>query len=348
MTFNRLNTATETRSHFIGILYVLAAVVIWSTVPIGTRLLMRNGSVFSAAFISAARLMVAGAIFIGIRALSCRKTGEPIYVPIRRRGWLLIAAASVIVNSILYAIGLRYTTAGPTSIISQVNSVATVLLAAVLLGERLTLQKISGMLIASAGVLLVVFQGSSLHDLLSSSHFVGNLIEVLAALAWPFYAIGQTKLMQAQNSRQILMPIFVVAAVLSLVLLPCTGPLIVHTPTLGDWGILFFLGAGSTAAAYWLFAAGLQRIETSEGTMFNVLMPPIALLLAHWLLQEPLHANVLTGLALVVSGLVLLVWRRTHSPLRPRPARGDASAAISGFSPGIPRGERSPSPEKRS
>ena len=41
-------------------------------------------------------------------------------------------------------------------------------------------------------------------------------------------------------------------------------------PTPGEWGVLVFLGVVSTALAYWLFAAGLQRIETSEGSMLGV------------------------------------------------------------------------------
>jgi len=167
----------------------------------------------------------------------------------------------------------------------------------------------------------VVFQGSSFHDLTSSTHLLGNLIEIMAALSWPFYVIGQTKLLQDGGTRQVLMPIFVTAAVLVCFLLPFTGPLIVHAPTLRDWGVLIFLGMGSTALAYWLFAAGMQRIETSEGAMFNVMMPITALFMAHWLLGEALHTSMLGGLTLVVMGLALIVWRRHHSPLRRQPAR---------------------------
>ncbi|HEY3377269.1 MAG TPA: DMT family transporter [Armatimonadota bacterium] len=306
------------RSHVTGVLCVLAAVLLWSTVPVGTRLLVRDGMVFSPAFLSAARLWLAVLVFLILRAVHCHRAGIAFRVSIRHRGWLWIAAAAISANYLFYAIGLRYTTAGATSIISQVHSVATVLLAASLLGERLTKQKVLGTVVAMIGVLLVVFQGNSLHDIFSSAHVVGNLIEVLAALAWPFYAIGQTKLVGEDGNRDVLMPIFVLSALLSTLLLPVTGPFILHPPSNMDWAVLLFLGAGSTAAAYWLFAAGLQRMQTSEGAMFNVLMPPLALLMAHWLLGESLRPSVLAGLALVVAGLVLIVWRRGHSPLRKR------------------------------
>lgn len=306
------------RSHLVGVALVVAAMVVWSTVPVGTRLLMRDTPAFSAAFISAARLWIAAAIFIIIRAVYARRSGRPFHVRVTHYGWLLIAAAALCFNYIFYAIGLRYTTAGATSIVSQVHPIATVLLAALLLNERLTRQKVVGMLLAITGVLLVVFHGESLHDLFASDNFAGNLIEIMAALSWPFYAIGQTKLMSEHHDEQSLLPIFVTAALLSCIMLPFTGPLIIHSPRLLDWATLLFLGAGSTALAYWLFAAGLQRIQTSEGAMFNVLMPLTALFMAHWVLGEPLHANMLFGLMLVLCGLALIVWRRGQSPLRVR------------------------------
>lgn len=308
----------DLRSHLLGIALVMSATLIWSTVPVGTRMLMKNGSAFSPAFISAGRLWVAAVLFILIRAVYAKRSGEPFHVPIGRPVWLLISAASLCINYLLYAIGLRYTTAGATSIVSQVNAVATVICAALLLGECITKQKVVGMVLAMSGVSLVLVHGSSLTELLASSHFHGNLIEIIGALAWPFYAVGQTKLLQNGGGRQILMPIFVVSAVLSLLMLPFTGPLIVKPPTIIDWVVLLFLGVGSTALAYWCYAAGLQHIETSTASMFGVLMPLFALLLAHWLLREPLQASALVGLTLVVGGLVLISWRRSHSPLRRR------------------------------
>lgn len=314
----QLKITPELLSRLTGFLLVMAAMLLWSTVPVGTRWLVRDGGTFSAAFIATSRLVIAAMVFLLLRLWHARRTGQPVLVPTGRTGWLLIAAAGLAGNLLLYGIGLRYTTAGATALISPVNAVATVLLAAWLLGERLTRQKFAGMALAGIGVILTVLQGTSLHELLADVHFQGNLIEIAAALCWPLYAIGQSKLLHATANRDILVPIFMLAAVLSLCMLPFTGPIIIHPPALIDWAIIAFLGAGSTAAAYWLFAAGLQRIETSEGAMFNVIMPPLALLLAHWQLHEPLHAQLLFGLAFVIVGLVLIVWRRSHSAVARR------------------------------
>lgn len=307
-------------SPYSGIMLAVLAVVLWSTVPVGTRLLVQGGGAFSVGYLSAMRLWIAAIIFIVLRLRYVRRSGQACHVPLRSYGWLLIAAAGISLNYLFYGIGLRFTTAGVTSVITQLQSPITILLAAALLGERLTLQKVLGMIVGSAGVLLVIFHGVSFSALFSSSHFLGNLLEVVASMAWPWYAIGQTKLLQKSGNQQALEPIFLVAALMSTLFLPFTGPLILHVPTLTDWVVLIFLGAGSTAAAYWLFALSVQRLETSVSTMFNVLIPPLALLMAHWMLGEQLHAQVIGGLVLVVLGLVLVVWRRQHTSHDPSAA----------------------------
>lgn len=312
---SRHNQSVPKAEHFLGILCVLAAMLIWSTIPVGTRLLMRDGA-FSPAFIAATRLGITALAFVALQAVDSRRRRIPFYTPLKRTGWLCIAAAALCGNLLIYAIGLRFTTASATAVINPVNAITTVLLAALLLGERLTPAKLLGMSLAIAGVLLVVFHRAAVGDLLSTRHLLGNLLELIASSIWAFYAIGQTKLQQESGGGQVLMPIFALAALFSLLLLPVTGKLILHTPNMEDWLVLFTLGAGSTAVAYWLYAAGLQRIETSEGAMFNVLIPPFALLLAHCCLGEPLQSNMLGGLALVVTGLICIVWHRSYSPLR--------------------------------
>jgi len=298
-----------------GVFLALAAVLLWSTVPVGTRLLVRSDGAFSVAFLSAVRLWIAAIIFAGIRFITIRRTGQPFRFHIRKKKWLFAAAAGLCLNYIFYGIGLRFTTAGATSVVSQVQPIVTVLLAALLLGESLTWRKISGMLIAIAGVILVIFHGTPLQALFTSQHFLGNMIEVLAAVVWPLYAIGQTKLLRESEDRQVLEPIFVLAAIMTTLFLPFTGKLILHPPTTADWLMLIFLGVGSTAAAYWFFALATQKLETSVTAMFNVTMPLFALFLAYFLLGEPLHPQVLSGLVLVIGGLLLIVWRRHHEEM---------------------------------
>jgi drug/metabolite transporter (DMT)-like permease len=312
--------SADRHARAVGVLYLVLSALLWSTVPVGTRLLVRDGEgAFSVTFLSAMRFWVAVLVFALLRLRHARHDHVPFRVSVRGTGWLLLAGLGLFGNYLLYGIGLRFTTAGATSLISQTHTVLTVLLAAWLLGECLTLRKVLGMTVTLGGVLLVIFRGASLHDLLAPMHLWGNLIQVAAAVAWPLYAIGQTKLVEERHDQDVLLPIFTLAALFTTIMLPFSGPAL-HHPTLADWGVLLFLGVGSTALAYWLYAAGVQRLETSEGAMFSVLAPLVAPLLAWWLLAEPLQGNLLAGMTLVVAGLVLIVYRRAAVAYR-RPVK---------------------------
>lgn len=308
-----------------GIGFVLAAVVLWSTVPVGTRMLVQSGGAFSAEFLSAVRLGIAALVFFGIRLLYAGPAGWRFRINRRQLPWLLVAGVGLFLNYWLYSLGLRYTSAGATAVISQIHTVATVLLAAVLLNERLSAAKGLGMTVAMGGVLLVMLRGVFLQDFVAEERLFGNLLQVGAALAWPLYAIGQSKALQEDRGREVLTPIFTVAAVLMLLTLPFTGSALLQPPMARDWVVLLFLGLGSTAAAYWLYSLAMLRIETSEAAILSVLSAPIAIGISVWLLGERVTVSAAIGVALVVLGLVLTVWQRLPGGLR-RPPNFPATA----------------------
>ena len=301
-----------------GIAFVLAAVVLWSTVPVGTRLLVQSGGAFSAEFLSAARLAMAALVFFGIRFLYAGPAGRRFRYHRRQIPWLLVAGVGLFLNYWLYTTGLRYTSASATSVISQLHTIATVLLAAVLLNERLSLGKGVGMAVTMAGVVLVMTRGVFLQDFTASERMFGNLLQVGAALAWPLYAVGQAKAQQEDRGQEVLTPIFAVAALLMLLTLPFTGAGLQQPPVMRDWGVLLFLGLGSTAAAYWLYALAMLRIETSEAAIFSVLSVPMAIGISVMTLGERVTINAAIGVALVMLGLVLVVWQRLPGGLRRR------------------------------
>ncbi|MHB9105944.1 MAG: DMT family transporter [Armatimonadota bacterium] len=310
-----------------GIGCVLAAVVLWSTVPVGTRLLVQSGGAFSSEFLSAVRLGIAALVFFGIRLLYAGPAGWRFRFHRRQIPWLLVAGVGLFLNYWLYSLGLRYTSAGATAVISQIHTVATVLLAAVLLNERLSVAKGLGMTVAMGGVLLVMMRGIFLQDFIAEERMLGNLLQIGAALAWPLYAIGQAKAQEKNRGQEVLTPIFAVAAVLMLLTLPFTGTA-VQQPQPWDWGVLLFLGLGSTAAAYWLYALAMLRIETSEAAILSVLSTPMAIGISVLMLGERVTLGAAIGVALVMLGLALTVWHRMPGGLR-RPRTVPENDAVS-------------------
>jgi len=293
-----------------GIGFVLLAVLLWATVPAGTRLLVRGGGAFSVAFLSAVRLSIAAFVFVGIRLVHHGPSGFTFRFPLRLYGWLVIAVLGIFLNYWLYGIGLKYTTASATSVIAQFQGMVTVLLAALLLREPLSVPKVIGMLVATSGVVLTMFHGHSFGTFLAASQVRGDLIEVAAAAAWPFYVVGITKLQHVVHDREVLAPVFLLAALFMALTIPFSGSPIRGMPSLTDWLILFFLGVGSTAAAYWFFALAVERIQASEAAMYSLLGPPFAITIAYLFLGEHIWRSAIAGVILVIAGLALIAWHR--------------------------------------
>jgi DME family drug/metabolite transporter len=107
-------------------------------------------------------------------------------------------------------------------------------------------------------------------------------------------------------------------------------PLLALVPTgalLSGGGLVLalYLGALPTAAAYILFARGLERIGAGETATLTLAEPVTAAALAFAVLGERPGAAGVAGATLVLAGLALLALRpRTPQRVRARPAEAAA------------------------
>jgi drug/metabolite transporter, DME family len=72
-------------------------------------------------------------------------------------------------------------------------------------------------------------------------------------------------------------------------------------------GVSLYLGLLPTAAAYLLYARGLQRVTAAEVTTIGLAEPLAAALLGAALLHEALGSAALAGGGLILAGLAALV-----------------------------------------
>ena len=222
-------------------------------------------------------------------------------------------------NYILYALGLRFTTASATNIIVQNEVVILVVLSHFVLAEKIGWAKTVGMLLAIAGIVVVFWNGQSMHALLSSKHLVGNAIIFLAGLSWPFYGLAQKMLSRRSISNtNALMYIFGFAAIFTAV------PTLIHTSGNGlhiAWSFpvalwLFVVGVVSTALGYLLLARAFDRLTASTVGVVTCMLPIFTLVIARLFLLEPLTASIAAGAALVVGGMVLIGREEAVQPDR--------------------------------
>ena len=293
------------------VLYVLGTVWLWSLIPLAIKV---ANPTFSSLFIGFTRLAV-GTCFFAIwelssgRSLRLPAVDRAVRLPGPRRltliSWIIIAGFGIGGNLVLYALGLRFTTASAASLVVSTDGPLLALLGVIVLGERMSWMKACAAVAALLGIILVSWSGQTAATLFGSAYFLGNVIVFVSGCSWAIYALGQRVLARAPGGH--LTWIFLVGLAFA-ALVAFLQP-VAHAPiTWKPVAALLYLGLGGTGLGYVLFAKGLARLEAATAGMLNSLLPVFTMVQAHYFLHEPITIYLLGGTACVV-GAVMLVMR---------------------------------------
>ena len=209
----------------------------------------------------------------------------------------------------LLNVGLLHVTAARAVLLFATFPVMTMLLAAALGRERLTLAKTLGVALSFAGVALALADKLGLEPA-----GAGEWLGVAAVLASAFTGAVCSVLYRPYLQRYPTLPVSTVAMLASVVflaLLALPEGAVATVPRLGAgaWAAVAFIGLSSGLAYFgWLWALG--RLPPTQVTVFLSLSPITAALLGAWLLGEAVSPLTLAGLAAVVAGLVVAFARR--------------------------------------
>ena len=219
---------------------------------------------------------------------------------------LLLLAVSFTANNVLFVTAIKQTTIANATMTHYLAPLLVVALAAPLLREPPRARYLTAMLIACAGVgVMVANSGLSLAD----AHFVGLLYGSASAVFFAFEIVQRKLLAPAA-------PANVIAAAylsLSVVLL---SPFVDYAALAGaahsDIAILVGAGVVTTALAVYLFNSALRVVSAQQAAGISYLEPVGAVGWALVLTGEVPDRPGIAGGLLVLAGILLLVapWAR--------------------------------------
>lgn len=207
-------------------------------------------------------------------------------------------------NTFAY-LALQHTTATSATLLNSFIPVATIALAFVLLGKRLTRLEAIGVFVSLAGVSVLVARGS-LETLLGLSLNVGDLWMLLAVLVWGLYTVG-LQWRPAGVDPMLILAAFTAVGVAALIP-PYAWELAsgrhIDVSAASFAGIAY-VGIFPGFLGYVFYNAGVAEVGPGRASLFIHLMPVFATLLAAIFLGErPLWYH-FTGIALVFLGIFL-------------------------------------------
>ena len=177
---------------------------------------------------------------------------------------------------------------------------ATGLCARWVTGERMSRTWLVSTIAAIAGCACLLAPASTRVDPL------GLLLAAASGTCYGLYTVYAKQLATAAPADQL--PAFSALSLLlgSLCLLPWAldGAAAVHDQT--TLALIAWLGIVTTAAAYWLFTAGLSRVLATTAGTLSLAEPLAAALIGVLLLHEDLSSWAWAGCALILAGMVAM------------------------------------------
>ncbi|MCO7125326.1 DMT family transporter [Sporolactobacillus shoreicorticis] len=235
--------------------------------------------------------------------------------------WLLLcvqAVFGVFLFRFFLLTGLLYTSAGEAGLLTGATPALTVLIARILLKERVHKGKMIGIFCTVVGILLI--QGVLIPgEKFSMDHMLGNLLVLLAMFSESlFNTFSRTTAVRTQSSeRSSIHPMVQTTIVSAVACVLCLIPSLFESPwtsllVIGwkEWMALVWYGLFVTVIAFIFWYAGIKRCQASTAAAFSGVMPFTALLLSVVVLGEHASWEQWVGGAVVILGMVL-ISRRT-------------------------------------
>lgn len=220
-----------------------------------------------------------------------------------RAGWryvILLGVFGYAISVGVQLLGTKYAGSSMASLINALNPVTISLMAVPLLGEKLTGNKIIGILLAVFGVYLILGTGGTVN-------IPGVLLSVASVLGWSLISVLTRKGLSEYEPLVITRNAIGVAAVLEFVFALIEHQVTQETITFNAavlFGLLF-LGILCTGVAYILWNEGLAELPASNCSALYPIQPLTSVAMGVLFFHEVVGLNFAAGSACIIVGVLI-------------------------------------------
>lgn len=286
----------KTSKRTMGHIFALFTILVWGSCFVATKEML---TAFTAIQIIPLRMLLAYVVLWILRPKTLK-------LPVKDE--LIFILVGIMGGSFYFFLqntALTYTYAANVSIIVALSPILTAILAQIFTrgNERLNKFVYIGSLVAIAGVVLVVLNGSLILKLSPK----GDLLALAAALAWAVYSVLIKKYTEQYDNflvtRRVMLWAFITAIPLMLLTdgMPDLAPLFNRPTVLLCW---LFLGVFGNAVCFAIWNIAFQRLGVVVTNNYLYASPFVTLVVGYFALHEQISLMSVIGAVLITVGVI--------------------------------------------
>jgi len=247
---------------------------------------------------------------LGIPVLGLFVLGRRQLRPMERRNvpyFLLLGFLGITLHQWLQSNGLVTSQATTTGWMVATTPLFIAVLGWLFLRERLGPKGIAGIMIAAAGVLLVVARGDPGAIVVGRLGAPGDVLIMVSAVNWAVFSVISRGGLKRHPAALMMFYVMLIGWVLTTVLFVAgSGFRGIHPVSAQAWAALLFLGFVCSGVAYVFWFDALERLPASRVGAFLYLEPLVTVAVAACLLGETIRLGTMLGGAIILLGIWLV------------------------------------------
>ncbi|WP_417880561.1 DMT family transporter [Vibrio sp.] len=292
----------QTRSSLISCLQLAFVAMIWGGTLVAGRMLNPEITPLLSATI---RFVIASLILCLFLIVS----GKGFVKVTWEEGAILfiLGTCGVFAYNLFFFSGLQTVSASRASLIMTLSPAIIAIASVCIYQEKLTKNKIIGIILSLSGaVLVIVTKSSSLNDIMTAN--VGDLYILGCVLSWVVFTLLGKRLIQSIGSFFTIVYSVITGTVMLLSITILTGQFnaaLIRTISVNDLFSLAYLGVLGSALAYVWYYMGVESIGATKAGVFLALAPVTGVLTGSLFLGEEMTNILILAGGLSVAGVTL-------------------------------------------
>lgn len=232
---------------------------------------------------------------------------------------------SLSLNQLPFIVGLSMTSPIDASIVVTLLPILSMIFAAIIIKEPITLKKAFGVLVGASGALILIF-GSTHAGNSGTGTFQGNLVVFIAVLSFALYLTLFKDLISRYSAFTVMKWMFVFATIQCAPF--CIKPLVATDFNAFDTSVYLRIGyvvIFATFISYILLGLGQQVLRPTTLSMYNYVQPVVASVATIFMGLDNFGIDKIISAALVFAGVYFVTQSKSKEQIEKEKAEKSQS-----------------------